>query len=102
MGVVGLETSFAAVYTTMVKSGMITLERLVELMSINGRKILGLPATEGIKAGMTANLTLLDTNSEWVVNPDTFRTKGRATPYEGMTLQGKVTATIFNGKLIGQ
>lgn len=100
MGVVGLETSFAAVYTTMVKTGLISMERLVEVMSITPRRILGLPSTDGVRAGMTADLTLLDTNAEWVVNPDTFRTKGRATPYEGMLLQGAIAATISKGNIV--
>lgn len=100
MGVVGLETAFAAVYTTMVKTGLIPLERLIEIMSITPRRILGLPATDGIIVGMQADLTILDTNTEWVVNPETFRTKGRATPYEGMLLQGCVATTIHKGKVV--
>ncbi len=100
MGVVGLETSFAAVYTTMVKTGLISLERLIELMTIAPRRILGLEATEGIRKGMTADLTLLDTSVEWVVTPDNFKTKGRATPYEGVLLQGGIAATIYKGNQI--
>lgn len=100
MGVVGLETSFAAVYTTMVKTGLISLERLIELMTIAPRRILGLAATEGIRKGMTADLTLLDTSVEWVVNPDNFKTKGRATPYDGVLLQGGIAATIYRGNKI--
>lgn len=100
MGVVGLETSFAAVYTTMVKTGLISLERLIELMTIAPRRILGLAATEGIRKGMTADLTMLDTSVEWVVNPDNFKTKGRATPYDGVLLQGGIAATIYRGNRI--
>lgn len=100
MGVVGLETSFAAVYTTMVKTGLISLERLIELMTIAPRRILGLAATEGIRKGMTADLTMLDTSVEWVVNPDNFKTKGRATPYDGVLLQGGIAATIYRGNKI--
>lgn len=59
MGVVGLETAFAAVYTTMVKTGLISMERLVEIMSVNPRKILGLPCSDGIKAGNPADITIL-------------------------------------------
>lgn len=100
MGVVGLETSFAAVYTTMVKTGLISLERLIELMTIAPRRILGLAATEGIRKGMTADITMLDTSVEWVVNPDNFKTKGRATPYDGVLLQGGIAATIYRGNKI--
>ncbi|MDE5713582.1 MAG: dihydroorotase [Muribaculaceae bacterium] len=98
MGVVGLETSFAAVYTTMVKTGLISMERLVEIMSLNPRRILGLPAADGIRKGMKADLTLLDINTCAVVDPAGFRTKGRATPYEGMLLNGAATLTVSNGK----
>jgi dihydroorotase len=89
MGVVGLETAFAAVYTTMVKSGLMPMERLVEVMTIAPRRIMGLPATDGIKPGQKADVTLLDTSREWTVNPEEFLTMGRATPYEGLTLTGK-------------
>ncbi len=89
MGVVGLETAFAAVYTTMVKSGLMPMERLVEVMTITPRRIMGLPATDGIKPGQKADVTLLDTTCEWTVNPEEFLTMGRATPYEGLTLTGK-------------
>lgn len=98
MGVVGLETSFSAVYTTMVKTGLISMERLVEIMSLNPRRILGLPAADGIRKGMKADLTLLDINTCAVVDPAGFLTKGRATPYEGMLLNGAATLTVSNGK----
>lgn len=98
MGVVGLETSFSAVYATMVKTGLISMERLVEIMSLNPRRILGLPAADGIRKGMKADLTLLDINTCAVVDPAGFLTKGRATPYEGMLLNGAATLTVSNGK----
>lgn len=100
MGVVGLETSFAAVYTTMVKTGMISLEKLVQVMSANPRRILGLQGVNGISVGMPADITILDTEKEWTVNPDEFLSKGKATPYDGMTLRGKGATTIFRGKVI--
>lgn len=99
MGVVGLETAFSAVYTTMVKSGLISFERLVELMAINPRKILGLPQIYGPAVGDWADLTILDTDGEFTVNPANFLSKGRATPYEGLKLYGTVAATIFSGRL---
>lgn len=99
MGVIGLETSFGAVFTTMVESGLIPFERLVEVMSINGRRILGLTGADGIKAGDKADLTLLDTTSQWSVDPSRFMTAGRSTPYEGMTLTGKPVVTISNGNV---
>lgn len=91
MGVIGLETSFAAVYTHLVKTGIITMERLVELMTINPRKILGLPATSGIRIGMDANLTLLNTDEKWTVRGEESLSLGSATPFEGMELYGKAS-----------
>ena len=100
MGVVGLETAFAAVYTTMVKSGMISIERLVKIMTINARRILGLPMSAGINPRNNADLTLLDISAEWTVDPRQFAPMGTATPYDGMTLTGCIAATIHNGEIL--
>ena len=100
MGVVGLETSFGAVYTTMVKSGLMPFSRLVEAMSLTPRKILGIQGQEGLKEGDMANLTLLDLNKEWTVDTSLFKSKGKSTPYDGMTLTGAPVATISNGELV--
>lgn len=99
MGVVGLETAFSAVYTTMVASGLMPMSRLVEVMSLNPRRILGLPSAYGIQPGDWADLTILDTDIEKTVDPATFVSKGKATPYAGMTLRGAVAATIFSGRI---
>lgn len=99
MGVVGLETAFSAVYTTMVKSGLMPFSRLVEVMTINPRRILGLPGVYGPQEGDWADLTVLSTDGETMVNPDKFLSKGHATPYAGMSLSGSVVATIFSGRI---
>ena len=99
MGVVGLETSFAVLYTKLVKSGFITLEKLIELMSVNPRKIFDLPGGE-IKEGEVADLALLDLDAKWCVNPDDFLSMGRATPFEGWQLQGKNVMTMCGGKTV--
>ena len=98
MGVVGLETSFAAMNTYMVKRGYITMEKLVELMSINPRRIFGLDS--GIKIGQKADFVLVDPDKEFVVDPQTFATKGRFTPFEGRTLYGDVLLTVYNGEAV--
>lgn len=99
MGVVGLETAFSAVYTTMVKSGLMPFSRLVEVMTINPRRILGLPGVYSPQEGDWADLTILNTDGETVVNPDKFLSKGHATPYAGLTLACSVAATIFSGRI---
>lgn len=88
MGVVGLEISFPAIYTHLVKPGIISLERMVELMTINPRKILGLPATSGITIGMKADLVLLNLEPLHKVKGENFCSLGSATPFEGMDLYG--------------
>lgn len=99
MGVVGLETSFAVLYTKLVKSGFITLEKLIELMSVNPRKIFDLPGGE-IKEGEVADLALIDLDAKWCVNPDDFLSMGRATPFKGWQLQGKNVMTMCGGKTV--
>lgn len=99
MGVVGLETAFQAVYTTMVKGGFISFERLVEVMTINPRRILGLPMVYGPQPGDPADLTVLSTEGSFKVAPSKFLSKGCATPYAGLTLSGHVDATIFSGRI---
>ena len=95
MGVVGLETSFAAVNTYMVEKGYISFEKLVEVMSINPRKIFGLES--GIQIDKPADITIVDPKAKWTVNPEEFISMGKATPFAGKTLTGKVIATIYNG-----
>lgn len=99
MGVVGLETAFAVLNTKLVKTGIITLEKLVEMMSVRPREIFGIDGGE-IKEGAVANLALLDVDKEWVVNPDNFVTMGRATPFEGWKLQGENLLTIYRGEIV--
>lgn len=100
MGVVGLETAFAAAYTSMVASGLISLERLIEVMAIKPREILGLPVISEVKEGVPANLTLINPEEKFIVDPSQFKTAGRATPYQGMELQGKIKMTINRGKIV--
>lgn len=98
-GIVGLETAFAVLYTHLVKQDVLTLERLVELMSINPRKRFGL---EGglIADGYPADLTLLDLDRQWVVDPEDFAGMGRATPFAGQRVCGKPIMTIVNGEIV--
>lgn len=96
MGVVGLETAFPACYTKMVLTGKTDFRHLVEAMSLNPRRILGLKGFEsgGISVGDPAMLTLLDLNEKRVVDSSKFHGKGRSTPFEGKELQGWPKATI--------
>ena len=92
MGVVGLETAFPVMYTYLVKKGIITLERLIELMAINPRRRFGLQSTDDI--------CVYDLQSEYIINPCEFKSKGKSTPFDGMTVSGKNLLTICGGKAV--
>ncbi|MDE6291903.1 MAG: dihydroorotase [Muribaculaceae bacterium] len=94
MGVVGLETAFGVCHTHLVKTGIISLQRLIELMSLNPRRIFGL------KVEREANLAIFDLEKEWTVDSQKFASMGKATPFEGMRLTGKPESLIYDGKKI--
>lgn len=98
-GVVGLETSLAAVLTALYHTDTVPLEKIVELMSVNPRKLLNLPV-EKIKTGFPANIVLADLNKEWIVDPSKLHSKSHNTVFKGMTLKGKPVMTISNGNII--
>ena len=92
MGVVGLETAFAVMYTNFVKTGVLSLEKLVELMSENPRKRFGIE--------LGNSYTVFDLGKEYTVDPSTFMSMGRATPFEGVRLFGKCLMTVKDGEVI--
>jgi dihydroorotase len=97
-GIVGLETAFPVLYTYLVKKGVISLEKLIELMSINPAKRFGLPV--GIEEGKTANVCVFDLDCEYNVEPDKFNSKGKSTPFENMKVFGKCVLNIVNGNKV--
>ncbi len=97
MGVVGLETAFAELYTNLVKPGVISLEKLVELMSLAPAKRFGIES--GIEVGKKASLTVFDLSKKYTVDPKDFLTKGRSTPFEGDTVFGECLMTVTEGKI---
>ena len=98
MGVVGLETAFAAVYTHLVKPGVLPLERLVALLHGNAAKRFGFGTP--LEAGRPADLTVFDLDRTFAVDPEQFRTMGRATPFAGMELYGVCKLTMVNGRIV--
>ena len=98
MGVVGIETSLAAIYTFMVAGGVIDFGRMVEVMADAPRRLLGLKG--GLVEGEKADLTLVDFEKEFSVCPEEFLSCGKATPFEGMRLRGEVVCTIAGGKVV--
>ena len=92
MGVVGIETAFPIAYTYLVKKGVITLERLVELLSVKPRERFGIDSDVGF--------TVFDLSDEYTVDPDDFLSMGKSTPFEGMRVLGRCLATVYNGKAV--
>ena len=90
MGIVGLETAFPVLYTCLVRSGIITLERLVEAMSTAPRRIFRLP--EAPRDTIEADL-----DTPFSIDSRTFLSMGHATPFDGMRVYGKIVKTIYNG-----
>jgi len=91
-GVVGIETAFPALYTHFVKTGLLSLERLIALFSDNPRKRFHLP--------VGSDLTVWDLNEEFVVDPAEFLSKGKATPFAGWKLFGRCCLTVCDGKVV--
>ena len=97
-GVVGLETSLAATLTALYHTGEIDLHKVVELMCVNPRKILGLDVPS-IKVGSTADLVIADINKKWTVEPEKLHSKSHNTVFKGMELTGKPLVTISKGEI---
>ena len=92
-GVVGIETAFPAMYTHFVKTGLLTLERLEELLAINPRLRFGLPLSE-------AGFSVWKIDEKFKVDPEEFLSLGRATPFTDMELYGKNVLTYHRGKAV--
>lgn len=98
-GIVGLETSFPILYTHLVKKGIITLEKLIELMSVNPRKRFGFEGG-AIEDGAPADLTVIDLNRHFTIDPANFVSMGKATPFTGWEVCGKVVMTLVEGEIV--
>ena len=98
MGIVGLETAFAALNTHLVKRGIISLEHLIKIMSINPRKVFRIEG--GIEVGQRADIVLLDTNKEWRVDSNNFYSMGKITMFDGREMTGDVVMTLHRGEIV--
>lgn len=96
MGVAGLETSFAVIYTKLVMAGIISPERMIELMAEAPRRIFALGGS--LAAGEKADIAVFDLGNEFTVDPATFLSKGRSTPFEGWRLHGQTILTLVDGR----
>lgn len=91
-GVVGIETAFPILYTYLVKPGILTMEKLLALLVDNPRKRFRLP--------LGCDYSVWDLETEETVNPETFLSKGRATPFAGWKVSGSCLATVRDGKVV--
>ena len=98
MGVVGLETSFAVIYTKLVKEGVISLEKAIDVLAEAPRRIFSLGG--GLKEGEAADIAIFDLNAEYDVDPTTFHSMGRSTPFEGWHLWGECRMTLVDGRVV--
>lgn len=94
MGVVGLETAFAECYTHLVKTGVITLEKLIDLMCVSPRKRFG------IYEGDEKSFCIFDLEKEYTVDPADFMSMGKSSPFTGDKVYGECLVTVVNGKAV--
>lgn len=91
-GIVGIECAFPLMYTYLVRTGFITLDRLVELMSTRAREIMGLP--------IGTSWATFEVETPCEIDPRRFISKGHSTPFAGWQVYGRCTETIYNGKVV--
>ncbi|RMH20913.1 MAG: dihydroorotase [Gemmatimonadetes bacterium] len=98
-GIVGLETALGLVYGHLVEGGLIDLATMVERMSCQPARAFGLPGGS-LEPGSVGDVTVFDPAAEWTVDPATFRSKSRNTPFAGWTLKGRPVWTIVGGEVV--
>lgn len=98
-GIAGLETSLASTLTVLYHQDGFSIDKIVELMSVNPAKLLGIDGGV-LEEGKAADITLIDPNKEWTVHGQDLYTKSLFTPYEGVTLKGKAVMTIVDGEIV--
>ncbi len=91
-GIVGIETAFSILYTHLVKKGVITLEKLIDLLAVNPRKRFDIPLGE--------DYTVWNLEKEYTVDPQNFISMGKATPFAGWKLAGECVLTVCDGKIV--
>lgn len=98
-GIVGLETSFSLLYTHLVRKGHLSLERLIDAMTVGPSKVMSLPSGSLLK-GSSADLVFIDLEKEWIIKSADFESKGKSTPFDNWAVKGKVETVMLDGKFI--
>lgn len=99
-GVVGLETELGIFIDKLVHGGVLTLPQLIEKLTTAPARLLGLKNTASLRAGMPADITVIDPNLVWQVDSAQFLSKGRNTPFQGWRLKGRAVLTMMNGSIV--
>jgi dihydroorotase len=97
-GVVGLETTLSVVITKLIEPGYLSWSQALEKMTINPARILGLPKGT-LQPGADADVTIIDPNLEWTVDPEALLSKSKNTPFKGWTLKGRAVLVIVGGRI---
>jgi dihydroorotase len=100
-GILGLETSFPLVYTTLVKPGLLTLSEAIAKMTVEAARVLKLPDNIGtLKSGAPADVAVLDLDTLWKIDRSKVQSKSKNTPFHGWEVQGKAAFTLVSGRVI--
>jgi len=98
-GIVGLETALAVIVTNLVETGILSYSQMVDRMACTPARLFNLPGGS-LRRGTVADVTVFNPAESWSVDPSTFLSKGRNTPYAGMRLRGKAVCTIVAGQIV--
>jgi dihydroorotase len=98
MGIVGLETAFPLLYTYLVQKNELTLQQLIEKISINPRKRFNLPET--LTEGKKADFTMFSLSESYTIDPEKFLSMGHSTPFAGWAVQGQCVMTMYDGNIV--
>ena len=98
-GIVGSETAFALTVTELIRTGKLSMAELVERMSLQPAKILGIPKGS-LQPGMAADITIADANASYTIDPEKFYSKGKNTPFGGKKVYGVISHTIVDGEIV--
>ena len=99
-GIVGLETSAALTFTSLVKTGVLSMMDMAEKMSSNPAKLLGLEDRGSVSEGKAADVVIFDPSRNYKIDKNTFVSKGRNTPFDGFEVTGEVVCTLVDGKIV--
>lgn len=99
-GIVGLETAFAVCYTKLVKDGAFSILEIIDAMALKPAQILGINSIGSLEVGKYADIAIIDIENPYTIDKSKFLSKGRNTPFDGMSVYGKVEKTLVRGELV--